>query len=276
VVASYHTDLPRYLPGYGLQWLAPAIWPLLRAIHNRAHVNLCPSRFTRDELHAHGVEPVGIWRGGVDTELFHPEQRRAGMRARLAGGWPTGPILLYVGRLSPEKRLDTLEPALDAIPGANLAIVGDGPARADLEQQYAGRPVSFLGFLRGEELASAFASADLFVMPSTTETLGFVTLEAMASGLPVVAAHAGGILDVVEHGETGLLYDPDQPLQAAARAREILEDDVLRHYLATQARKRAEEASWLSETRKLVLEYRRARLLRAERSVLRRAYDAVV
>jgi glycosyltransferase involved in cell wall biosynthesis len=258
LVASYHTDLPRYLPDYGLGWLQPAIWPLLRAVHGAAHLNLTPSRFTRRELLDHGIEPVEIWRGGVDTEQFHPSRRDVGMRARLCGGVPDGPVLLYAGRLSPEKRLDTLLEILDALPGVHLALVGDGPSRPQLERRFAGRRAHFLGFLRGNELAAAFASADVFVMPSTTETLGFVVLEAMASGCPVVAARAGGIPDLVDDGENGHLYDPDAPHDAVAAIATLLSRPALRRFTAQQARKRAESSSWLRETRRLVLEYRKA------------------
>lgn len=267
VVASYHTDLPRYLPDHGLGWLAPAIWPLIRRVHGAAHLNLAPSRFTRRELLAHGIEPVEVWRGGVDTERFHPRRRSLPMRLRLCGGVPDGPVLLYVGRLSPEKQLDQLAPILDAIPEARLALVGDGPARPQLERLFARRRVAFTGFLRGEELASAYASADVFVMPSTTETLGFVVLEAMASGCPVVAARAGGIPDLIDPGESGHLYEPDDPEDAIAAIRALLARPTLRRFIAGQARKRAEASSWLRETRRLVLEYRKALAIASQRGL---------
>jgi glycosyltransferase involved in cell wall biosynthesis len=265
VVASYHTDLPRYLPGYGLGWLESAVWPLLRRIHAAAHLNLTPSRFTRRELLAHGIEPVEVWRGGVDPELFHPRRRSLEMRTRLCGGMPDGPVLLYVGRLSAEKQIESLAPILDAIPSARLALVGDGPARPELERCFAGRRVSFLGFLRGEALASAFASADVFVMPSTTETLGFVVLEAMASGCPVVAARAGGVPELIDSGENGHLYAPDDPEDAIAAIQALLSRPGLRGFIGQQARKRAEAASWLRETRRLLLEYRKALAIASQR-----------
>jgi glycosyltransferase involved in cell wall biosynthesis len=258
IVASFHTDLPRYLPDYGLGLLEPAIWPLLRRVHGLAHLNLCPSRFTRDDLQAHGIAPVGIWRGGVDTELFHPRRRSVEMRERLAGGPVTGPLLLSVGRLSQEKNLESLLPVLNAHPGATLAFVGDGPARATIEHAFLGHRANFVGFLRGEELAAAFASADLFLMPSRTETLGFVVLEAMSSGCPVVAARAGGIPDLVIHEETGLLYDPDDPGDLLAAVSSLLAHPGKCRFHARLARKRAEESTWASETRGLVLEYRKA------------------
>jgi len=261
LVASYHTDLPRYLSGYRLSFVGPVIWPLLRAVHGLAHVNLCPSRFTRDELHAHGIEPVELWRGGVDTERFSPARRSLEMRLRLADGAPDGPLLLYVGRISPEKNLDLFARVLDAIPEARVAFVGDGPARRSLQRQLRGRRASFLGFLEGDELAAAFASADIFVMPSRTETLGFVVLEAMASGCPVVAARAGGIPELVHHEETGLLYDPDREVEAVDAVRELLQDEGKRRFLAHMARKHAEESSWPAETRRLLQAYRKAVVL---------------
>ncbi|HBZ71206.1 MAG TPA: glycosyl transferase [Deltaproteobacteria bacterium] len=257
IVASFHTDLPRYLKDYSLSFLEPAIWPFLRRVHGLAHLNLCPSRFTREDLHAHGIEGVGIWRGGVDTELFHPRRRSLEMRERLAGRPVTGPLLLSVGRLSPEKNLESLLPVLDAHPDATLAFVGDGPARAAIERTFAGRRANFVGYLRGEELAAAFASADLFLMPSRTETLGFVVLEAMSAGCPVVAARAGGIPDLVVHEETGLLYDPGDPRDLLAAVTSLLEHPAKRRFHARLARKRAEESTWASETRELVRHYRK-------------------
>lgn len=255
VVASYHTDLPGYLPLYGLGWARPAAWPLLRAVHNAATLNLTPSRHTRAELMRHGIWNGGIWRGGVDTDLFHPRRRSLAMRARLSDGRPDAPLLLYAGRLSPEKNLASLAWALDAHPGARLALVGDGPARPALERVFAGTPTVFAGFLRGEELAAAFASADVFLMPSRTETLGFVVLEAMSAGTAVVAARAGGIPELVTHEEDGLLYDPDRPGELAGALAGLLEHRGRRAFLARNGRKRAEECGWPVETRRLLRHY---------------------
>ncbi|MEZ4331594.1 MAG: glycosyltransferase family 1 protein [Myxococcota bacterium] len=270
VVASYHTDLPGYLAGYRLGWLDPVIWPLLRAIHGLAHRNLCPSAPTKRELESHGIAEVGIWRGGVDTRLFDPRKRSVEARSRMVDdGRIDAPLLLYAGRIAPEKGLDRLRPVLAQLPGCRLAIVGDGPARAGLERFFAETPTRFLGFLRGEALAAAFASADVFVMPSMTETLGFVVLEAMSSGLPVVAAPGGGIPDLVLEGETGALADPTDPEKFAQRIREILRDDGRRAEYAARARRFAEDCDWPSQTRGLVAEYARTiRRVRGRRSGL--------
>lgn len=258
VVASYHTDLPGYLAGYRLAWLGAVVWPLLRRIHALAHRNLCPSTHTKRELESHGIPDVGIWRGGVDTRLFSPAKRSVAMRARLVeDGRIDGPLLLYAGRVAPEKGLAHLRPVLERLPGCGLAIVGDGPARPELERLFAGTATRFVGFLRGEALASAFASADVFVMPSMTETLGFVVLEAMSSGLPVVAAPGGGIPDLVLEGETGALADPTDAEKFARRIEEILQDDARREAWAASARRFAETCDWPSQTRGLVGEYAR-------------------
>jgi glycosyltransferase involved in cell wall biosynthesis len=275
-VASYHTDLPRYAPEYGLGWTRPAIWPLVRSVHNAAHVNLCPSTHTRRELCEQGIDGVGIWRGGVDAALFHPAKRSLAERARLTGERPDRPIVLYAGRLSPEKGLDAFRPVLEACPEARGVLVGDGPARDALERSLDGLDVHFTGFLRGEELARVVASADVFFMPSTTETLGFVVLEAMASGLPVVAAAAGGIPDLVVPGENGVLYDPGRPLDAAREIADLLAAHGRRRFFAELARKSALESSWGCETERLVDHYRRAIAIAASGGVAHRLHRALV
>jgi glycosyltransferase involved in cell wall biosynthesis len=160
-------------------------------------------------LQAQGYNHLALWTRGVDVTRFSPERHSVDWRVRLSGGEVNKPLLLYVGRLSTEKRVEWLAPVLEALPQARLAIVGDGPARPLLEETFAGLPVVFTGYLSGDELAAAYASADLFVFPGANETLGNVVLEAMASGLPVVAPQAGGIQDLVQNGKTGFLVDPE-------------------------------------------------------------------
>lgn len=273
LVASYHTDYPAYLLKHGLELARPAIWPLIRTLHNAAQVNLCPSRFTRDELESHGIEPVGLWRGGVDTKRFHPDAATQAMRRRLLGGKRVRKgqsLAIYVGRVSPEKDLELLFDIHDAIPGLHFALVGDGPDRERLEAKASGRRIHFTGFLRGEELAAAYASADLFVMPSSTETLGFVVLEAMSAGIPAVAAAAGGIPDLVSHGENGLLFDPARPEEAIEHVRTLIRRPTQRAHLGLQARKFAETGSWHEETRRLVREYKKAIVLAAQTDLLKK------
>ena len=256
LVISYHTDLPAYLHYYKMGFMEPYIWRIMRIRHNRATLNLCTSAAMMEQLRQHGIGRVALWPGGVDTARFHPDHRSDAMRARLTAGYPESPLLVYVGRLSPEKDIERLKPILGALPGARLALVGDGPHRKALEEHFAGLPVYMAGFLRGEELAAAFASADVFVMPSRTETLGLVVLEAMSSGLPVVGARAGGIPEMIVDRKTGFLFDNEA--QAVEAIRSLLECPESRRCMGLAARTYAAEHSWRPATLTLVEHYKDA------------------
>ena len=256
LVASYHTHLPQYLQHYGLGALEGVLWELLKLAHNQAELNLCTSTAMVNELVSHGIERVDLWQRGVDTEMFQPHLASEKMRSRLSQGNPESPILLYVGRVSPEKEIENIKPILEAIPEARLAIVGDGPHREALETHFAGTPTHFVGYLRGLELASAFASADAFVFPSRTETLGLVLLEAMAAGCPVVAARSGGIPDIVTDGVNGYLFAPADPDGAIEATKSLLAAKEEREILRQNARQEAERWGWGSATRQLQNYYR--------------------
>ena len=257
LVASYHTHLPQYLHHYGLGALEGLLWELLKAAHNKAQLNLCTSSVMVEELLAHGIERVNLWQRGVDTEMFQPHLASTQMRSRLTQGNPEDPLLLYVGRVSAEKQIDEIEPVLAAIPQARLAIVGDGPHREALEAHFAGTKTNFVGYLQGLELAAAFASADAFVFPSRTETLGLVLLEAMAAGCPVVAARSGGIPDIVTDGVNGYLFEPDDPNGAIAATKSLLSATQTREQLRSNARNEAEQWGWAAATQQLQNYYRR-------------------
>lgn len=251
LVASYHTHLPKYLQHYGLAMLEGVLWELLKSMHNQADLNLCTSTAMVQELVGHGIERVDLWQRGVDTEMFQPSLASPQMRDRLSQGHPEAPLLLYVGRLGAEKEIDRIKPILEAIPNARLALVGDGPHRQALEAHFAGTPTHFVGYLEGLELASAFASADAFIFPSRTETLGLVLLEAMAAGCPVVAAGTGGITDIVTDGVNGYLFDPSDEQGAIAATQRLLNNHQERELLRQNARSEAERWSWSSATRQL-------------------------
>lgn len=251
LVASYHTHLPEYLQHYGLGMLEGLLWELLKAGHNQAQLNLCTSTAMMQALTNHGIERVNLWQRGVDTETYQPHLASSEMRHRLSQGHPDSPILLYVGRLSAEKEIDRIRPVLEAIPNARLALVGDGPHRQALEQHFANTPTHFVGYLQGQELASAFASADAFVFPSRTETLGLVLLEAMAAGCPVVAARSGGIPDIVEDGVNGYLFDPKDEQGAIVATQRLLNNSEERETLRRNARREAERWGWAAATQQL-------------------------
>jgi glycosyltransferase involved in cell wall biosynthesis len=257
LVASYHTHLPKYLEHYGMGMLEPLLWELLKAAHNQAELNLCTSTAMVDELAAKGIEHTALWQRGVDTELFRPELASQAMRQRLHGGHSdTGNLLLYIGRLSAEKQIERIRPVLDALPEARLALVGDGPHRQQLERVFEGTATTFVGYLSGDALASAYASGDAFVFPSSTETLGLVLLEAMAAGCPVVGANRGGIPDIVTDGVNGRLYEPDQPASLITAVQRLLGDQASRSQLRQSARLEAERWGWAGATAQLRGYYR--------------------
>jgi len=256
LVASYHTHLPKYLEHYGMGMLEPLLWELLKAAHNQAQLNLCTSTAMVEELRDRGIQHTALWQRGVDTDLFRPDRARPELRQRLLGGQSdSNALLLYVGRLSAEKQIERIRPVLDAMPQARLALVGDGPHRQQLEKVFAGSATTFVGYLGGEELAGAYASADAFLFPSSTETLGLVLLEAMAAGCPVVAARRGGIPDIVTDGLNGCLYEPDGMDDGAssftAASQRLLGNLEQRNQLRLEARKEAERWGWAGATAQL-------------------------
>jgi glycosyltransferase involved in cell wall biosynthesis/putative flippase GtrA len=248
LVGSYHTDIARYAAHYRLGWLRPVIWALLRLLHGRAHLNLATSSATCAELNAHRVTGVQLWPRGVELDLFRPgipiprEQR-------------SRPTALYVGRLAPEKGLHRLAPLAAADSGLDLVLVGDGPARSELAHAYS---ATFTGTLRGEALADAYRRADVFVFPSTTETLGLVLLEALASGLPVVAADSPASRETLANCTAVRLFPADQPERLLPLARDLL-DSAPPEALARSARLHAEQWSWTTATERLVGYYREAK-----------------
>jgi glycosyltransferase involved in cell wall biosynthesis len=251
LVASYHTNVAAYARYYNLDFLYNAARWWTRELHNRADINLCTSEATIRYLFKEGVKHVRLWPQGVDANRFNPEKASKKWRERLSDGHPGDMLLLYVGRLAPEKGIERLKKILREIPGTRLAIVGDGPAKKFLEREFRGAPAIFTGVLQGEDLASAYASADAFLFPSTTDTLGLAMLEALASGVPVVAARSGPSHEIVSENENGLLYEADSTPSLVAAVRRLHSDEGFRATLARRARATAEERDWASSTRTL-------------------------
>lgn len=252
-VAVYQTDIPGYTARYGMPFLENASWQMLRDVHNRATLNLAPSTATRDQMLEHGIERVHLWRRGVDTSLFSPSLRSAKLRARYAE--PEEKLVVYVGRLAPEKQVADLR-VLHDMPGVRLLVVGDGPERDALRRDMP--RARFAGFRSGTDLAAHLASADLFVHPGELETFGQTIQEAMASGLPVIAPRRGGPVDLVTPSRTGWLYTPGMLDELRDRAADLLFDDAKREAFGTAALESVRQRTWPVLSEQLRGYYRRA------------------
>jgi glycosyltransferase involved in cell wall biosynthesis len=258
-VFSFHTLYGEFVKDYkSLKPLSALLWWLMREYHNRADVNLTVSSIMMDDLTRRGFRRVELWPPAVNNELFHPASRSDAMRARLAGGRPDQPLLLTVSRLAPEKNVGFLADVLRQLPGARLAVVGDGPHRAALERRFEGLDAHFVGYLKGKDLASAYASSDAFVYASETETMGNVVLEAMSCGCPVIVPRAGGIPSLVAHGKTGFLYSPGNVADAVGCTRNLLEDQLLREQIGREARTAMEGRGWGQSVARVRETYTRA------------------
>jgi glycosyltransferase involved in cell wall biosynthesis len=244
VLASFHLDVAQLVHHFNLSFLESFSHFMTRLVFNGADYALAPSQPVLEYMRGLGIEGVGLWRRGVDSEQFNPRHYNESMRLALSAGHPDETLLLYVGRLSTEKRLHQIRAVLEALPGTRLALVGDGPARAELEAHFAGTPTTFMGYLSGAALSQAYASADVFVFPSSLETFGLVIVEAMAAGLPVVAAQVGGVMETVVEGQTGYTFKIDDVAGMIAGVRQAVASREHLREMGVAARAFAETQSW--------------------------------
>ncbi|MET7453674.1 glycosyltransferase family 1 protein [Streptomyces sp. NPDC005574] len=248
-VAVYQTDLAGYARTYVGAGEAAA-WRRIRSVHAAADLTLAPSGPALLDLRAHGVPRVRLWARGVDTARFRPELRDSALRRELA---PGGELIVgYVGRLAPEKQIELLAGAC-GLPGVRVVVVGDGPSRASLDQALPG--AVFLGRRTGDDLARIFASLDVFVHTGPFETFCQTVQEAMASGVPVVAPAAGGPLDLVAHGRTGLLVPPRDAGAVRDAVAALGADPALRAAFGTAARGAVEGRTWAAVGDQLIGHY---------------------
>ncbi|MFD5803338.1 glycosyltransferase family 4 protein [Streptomyces sp. NPDC127020] len=249
-VAVYQTDLAGYARTYMGAGEAAA-WRRIRSVHAAADLTLAPSSSALRDLTEHGVPRVGLWPRGVDTVRFRPDRRDEELRRGLA---PNGELIVgYVGRLAPEKQVELLS-GVCALEGVRVVVVGDGPSRPGLEQALPG--AVFLGRRTGEELARVFASLDVFVHTGPFETFCQTVQEAMASGVPVVAPAAGGPLDLVAHGSTGLLVPPRDPAAVRDAVWSLSADPALRAAYGAAGRAKVEGRTWAAVGDRLIGHYR--------------------
>jgi glycosyltransferase involved in cell wall biosynthesis len=245
VLSDFHTNFHQYTAHYGIGLFKPIALRYLRGLHNRTRMTLVPTRALADDLGQQGFERLDVLARGVDTDLFHPRRRRPELRASWGAG-PADPVLLMVSRIAPEKNLplalQAFEHARRKVPGTRMVVVGDGPARASTASAYP--DVHFAGMRTGEDLAEHYASADIFVFPSLSETFGNVTLEAMASGLAAVAFDYAAAREHIHDGRNGLAIacSDDRGFIDAVAA--LARDRMRASRLAAAARETAQEIDW--------------------------------
>jgi phosphatidylinositol alpha 1,6-mannosyltransferase len=244
-VAIYQTDVAGYAKRNKLGAASGFVWKIVRRIHDAADRTLAPSSTAMDDLARAGIERVHRWGRGVDLVQFHPAKRLApGAQAIRSAIAPHGELVVgYVGRVAPEKQIERLA-ALRGLPGIVIAIVGDGPSMPSVKKALAGMPVAFLGKLRGDDLAEAYASFDIFVHTGTEETFGQTIQEAHASGLPVIAPRAGGPIDLVKNAVTGLLFEPDHNAGMRSMVAALVRDEALRLRMGEAGRRSVLGRSW--------------------------------
>jgi glycosyltransferase involved in cell wall biosynthesis len=245
VVSEFHTNFHSYSLHYGVAWLKRPISAYLRRFHNRTDATFVPTARMRQELAAQGYRHLAVIARGVDTHLFNPARRSLELRR----GWGAGEddlVVMYVGRVAPEKNLAVLMRAFAAIasatPRARLVVVGDGPALTQVRRAHPQH--HYAGMRSGEDLAAHYASGDLFLFPSLTETFGNVTLEAMASGLAVVAYDYAAASEVIRDGENGRAVPFDDETAFLSACRSLAADRERRQALGRAARQSVERLDW--------------------------------
>lgn len=259
LVSSYHTHFTAYLRHYRLQHLDAVAWPFLRWFHNGGRATFAPTQHVADQLSAQGFRGAAVWSRGIDTTRFHPGRRS--LERRRALGVPDDALLCcYVGRLAPEKGIDVaieaLRPLLAAHPDRlRFLLVGDGPAEARLRAS-APAGVLFAGRQEGAALAECYASSDVFVFPSVTETFGNVVLEAMASGLCVVSHHEGPTHEFA-HRSTAYPVDVTSAKALRHAVLALMQDPTRRATLAAAAQQEAQRRDWPSVWDRLFADYTR-------------------
>lgn len=257
VVSDFRTNFHAYSTHYGLGWLRGPVMAYLRHFHNRTACTMVPTEALRAELAAAGLQRLRVVARGVDTRLFDPARRSPALRERWGAG-PDTPVALCVGRLAPEKNLGVVLAAARTMAAASpqglrLVLVGDGPERQRLQQLCP--EAVFAGLRRGEDLATHYASADVFLFASTTETFGNVVPEAMASGLAVVAYAHAAAGQLIRHGHSGLLTRLDDRGAFCALAAALAADPARVRRLGRQARAAAGQLDWAHIVEAVEAEY---------------------
>jgi phosphatidylinositol alpha 1,6-mannosyltransferase len=252
VVASFHTDIPGIGPHFVPLLSAAVAWKLCRWTHRHASLILAPTEAMARRLECHGIGPAAVWGRGVDAELFNPAKRCEVLRAKLLGPGRRH-VVLYVGRVSPDKNVAFMLEALVSSTEKRLVIVGNGPSLAEMRARYEPRGVHFTGYLTGEDLARHYASADVFVFASQTDTYGQVLNEAIASELPVVAAENDVIREVLSGA--GIYFPHGDAAALRCAVDRVLTDRHLGDVLTAEGRRIALSRTWPTASDQLLRYY---------------------
>jgi glycosyltransferase involved in cell wall biosynthesis len=245
ISTDFRTNFHAYSSHYGIGWLSGAILSYMRKFHNAADATMVPTQQLAQTLQSAGFERLHVVPRGIDTQLFSPTKRSLALR-EMWQAQPNDLVMLYVGRMAAEKNLQqvlrTFAMAKERMPTTKLVLVGDGPLRAELEATH--KDVIYAGFQTGENLAAHYASADMFVFASQTETFGNVTLEAMASGLAVVAFNHAAAGELIQSGINGMLASHDSGVHFEMAAQALMNNPELMQYVRQQAAATAADMGW--------------------------------
>lgn len=257
VVGSYHTDFDAYLHYYKIEFLSSMLWNYLKWFHSHMQKNFVPSPETLHQLKKKGFQQLYIWGRGVDCTLFHPTYNKDLFRKKY--NITAKYILSYVGRLAPEKDIDTLQTLIQTTnkerDDIHWLIAGDGPLAKGLHENVPKTNVTFTGYLQGEDLAEAYASSDLMVFPSTTETFGNVVLESLACGTPVIGANSGGVKNIITDGKMGVLCESKNEDSFLSSIYELLNNEEMRKQMSLDAHSYATTQSWDEISSNLLMHY---------------------
>jgi glycosyltransferase involved in cell wall biosynthesis len=245
ISTDFRTNFHAYSQHYGIGWLRGAILAYMKKFHNAAHATMVPTTALEADLAGSGFKRLSVVPRGIDTALFSPAQRQPQLRSSW-GATEQDRVMIYVGRLAVEKNLGAVIDCYRELklqhPDIKLVLVGDGPMRNELQQKHP--DILFAGFRVGQDLAQHYASADLFMFASKTETFGNVTIEAMASGLAVVAFRHAAAGELIQSGVNGMLADPSDKRGFSAAAQVLLNDRDQMRTIGQQASLTANALGW--------------------------------
>jgi len=256
VLTSFHTDFPSYLKSYHLGILYNLAWKIAKRFYNKSRITLAPTEEIIEKLKSKGIKHTKLWSRGIHLDRYSIDFRSQSLRAQW--GAKSKKVILYSGRFVKYKDLETFIEVYNLFkeqgPGNVLFVLaGDGPTRDELERRMPN--ALFPGYLEGEELSSVYASSDILLFPSTTETFGNVVLEALASGLPAVVSDVGGCKEIIRKSLAGLVAKANDPLDFYQKCKQLVEDEALYEEMQQKGLKFAKKRSWNTINNRVIGQY---------------------